>query len=357
MRYIGNKEKLLNDIYNVIQKLWVTWWSFCDFFSWTGNVWKFFKSKWFKIISSDLLYSSYVLQKAYIYNNEIPKFDNLLKNINIKNESLFFDPFNLVIEYLNNLKWTEWFIYKNYTEEWTQWTTFVRKYFIGENGKKIDDIRSTIEEWKVRELISENEYFILLACLLEAVPFFANISWVYWAFLKTYDPRALKPLKIKTIELINGKHENEVFNINSMNLIDGLNVDILYLDPPYNERQYLPNYHLPETIAKHDNPEIKWVTWMRANYKEQKSEFCNKNTALLALDKIADNSRYEYLILSYNTEGIMPQEDITKTLEKYWNLNIVNIDYKRFKSNNNWDSKHKKMIHEQLYILKSNRNR
>lgn len=44
-------------------------------------------------------------------------------------------------------------------------------------------------------------------------------------------------------------------------------VDILYLDPPYNERQYAPKYHILETIAKWDNPKIQGITGMKRLYK------------------------------------------------------------------------------------------
>jgi adenine-specific DNA-methyltransferase len=135
-----------------------------------------------------------------------------------------------------------------------------------------------------------------------------------------------------------------------MDLVDNLNVDILYLDPPYNERQYAPNYHLLETIAKYDNPEIRGVTGMR-NYSDQKSEFCNKDTALVALDRVAKNAKYKCLILSYNSEGVMPENEIISVLNKYGKVELKNIDYLRFKSNSNGDSRHKKVIQEQLYVL------
>ena len=136
-----------------------------------------------------------------------------------------------------------------------------------------------------------------------------------------------------------------------MNLINGLNVDILYIDPPYNNRQYAPNYHLLETIAKYDAPKIKGTTGLR-EYANQKSDFCNKDTAIIALDKIAKTAKYKYLILSYNSEGIMPEKDIMFVLKKYGEVTLQNIDYPRFKSNSNGDSKHKKTIQEQLYILR-----
>jgi adenine-specific DNA-methyltransferase len=107
---------------------------------------------------------------------------------------------------------------------------------------------------------------------------------------------------------------------------------------------------LLETIALYDNPKIKGITGMR-DYKNQKSEFCNKDSALSALDRIAKNSKYKCLILSYNSEGIMPEEDILNTLGKYGKVTLKNIEYLRFKSNSNGDSKHKKTIQEQLFVL------
>ena len=142
-----------------------------------------------------------------------------------------------------------------------------------------------------------------------------------------------------------------ITNFTPVKLVSKLNTDVLYLDPPYNERQYAPNYHLMETIARYDSPQIRGVTGMR-NYDDQKSDFCNKNNALKALDEIARTAKYKYLILSYNSEGIMPEESIMSTLKKYGEVVLQNGDYLRFKSNNNGDSKHKKIIQEQLYVLR-----
>lgn len=350
MRFIGNKEKLLDCIYQTIPLTDSNGGIFCDFFSGTSNVGRFFKEKGFSIVSSDLLYFSYVLQKAYIENNGEPEFKKLIKKIQVSKNGFFDTPFDLIRHYLNSLKGIKGFIYKNYTEEGTANDEFTRKYFTVENGKKIDAIRTKIEEWKKEKIINENEYFVLLASLIESVPFYANISGVYAAFLKHYDTRALKQLEIKQMAFYKGNKKHYVYNKNSMELIDGLDVDILYLDPPYNERQYAPNYHLLETIALYDSPKIKGITGMR-DYKNQKSEFCNKDTAIKALEKIAKTAKYKYLILSYNSEGIMAEKDILSVLKKYGEVKLQNIDYLRFKSNSNGDSKHKKVIQEQIYIL------
>jgi adenine-specific DNA-methyltransferase len=353
MRYIGNKENILDNIYQIFQKNGVKGKSFFDFFAGTTNVGRYFKKLGYQIYCSDVMYLSYCLQKAYIENNQEPQFEKLLAKLpEIQSDSLFLSALEKVIVYLNSIEPLDGFIYKNYTPDGTSNLEQPRMYFSSENGQKIDAIRTKIEEWKNANLIFDNEYFILLSCLIETVSFYANVAGVYAAFQKKWDPRAIKPLVLRAIETVNNSHQNFVYNTNSLDLVPNINVDILYLDPPYNARQYLPNYHLIETIAKYDKPTIKGITGMR-NYENKKSSFCNAKTALQGLDYIAANANYKYLVLSYNSEGIMKQEDIVSTLSKYGTVKLEQFEYLRFKSNNNGLAKTKKHVFEQLYILKN----
>jgi adenine-specific DNA-methyltransferase len=360
MRFIGNKTKLVDYIYNALSQsdfLKATPSSqvkFYDFFAGTGSVARYFKAKDFFVEASDILYFSYVLQKAFIEHTGEPNFSKLLKKIgNSKSKlTLFASPYEEVLDYLNSLEGIKGFVYSNYTEEGTKESKSqnIRMFFIGDNGKKIDHIRQTIEEWKDNELINEHEYFVLLATIVESVPFFANISGVYAAFLKSYDPRSIKQFYLKPMHF-NGKGTNGIAYFgDSMQRLTDINTDILYLDPPYNARQYAPNYHLLETIAHYDNPIIKGVAGIR-DYTNQKSEFCNAKTAILALDQVAKTAKYKVLALSYNSEGIMDTVDVMATLEKYGKTTLHELDYRRFKSNSNGDSKHKTHIQEQLFVL------
>ena len=351
MRYIGNKENILDKIFSILEENKIIGNSFFDFFAGTTNVSRFFKSKGYKVFSSDILYMSYCLQKAYVENNEDPAFPSLLPLLPDKGGcSLFTRPLDLVVDYLNSLPPVKGFIYQNYTPGGTKNLDRPRTYFIDDNGGRIDAIRMKIEEWKVAGLINESEYFILLACLIETIGFYSNIACVYAAFQKHWGPRALKPLELKTIEFVNNGLENKVYCADSMDLIRNIDVDLLYLDPPYNERQYAPNYHILETIAKYDSPSVRGVTGMR-DYSDQKSRFCRAKTALEDLDKVARTAKFRYLILSYNSEGIMPQDMIIETLQKYGKVKLEQFEYARFKSNNNGLSKTKKTVFEQLFIL------
>ncbi len=311
MRFIGCKENLLNFIELFIRRKDIKGDIFCDLFSGTGCVAKHYKKLGYKIISSDLLYFSYVLQKVYIEQNQYPKFLKLLKYLNVNSieETLFTSESQNakeIIKYLNSLDGIEGFIYKNYSPEGTQDQTHSRKYFTGDNAKRIDAIREKIEEWEKLNLINEQEYYFLLGSLVEAVPFVANISGTYAAFLKKWDKRAFKKLTLEVPEIIKSDEAHKVFHDNGLKVLDRVKgVDILYLDPPYNERQYAPNYHILETIAKWDKPELKGVTGMRP-YENQKSQFCNARNGVKALGEIINKNKFRHILLSYNDDGIMP---------------------------------------------------
>lgn len=352
MRYIGNKENILDKIYSILTENGVEGDSFFDFFSGTTSVARYYKKLGYRVFSSDFLYLSFCLQKAYIENNREPLFGRLLPTLlSVRCASFFASPLEQVVAYLNTISPVKGFIYKNYTPEGTAALDRPRMYFSSENGKVIDAIRIQIEKWKIEDLITDSEYYILLACLIETVSFYANVSGVYAAFQKKWDPRAVKPLTLRPIEIIDNDRDNKVYNANSLDLVPDIDVDILYVDPPYNGRQYLPNYHLLETIAKYDAPSIHGVTGMR-DYESKKSSFCNAKTALQGIDYIASSAKYKYLVLSYNSEGIMGKADIMSTLSKYGTVKLEEFEYLRFKSNNNGLAKTQKHVFEQLYILK-----
>src|SRR3989339_1808760 len=355
MRFIGCKENLLGFIETFVKQKDIRGNVFCDLFAGTGSVAKHFKKLGYKIISSDLLFFSYVLQKVYIEQNQYPKFAKLLKHLKIDpvKETLFTSDSQSakeIIKHLNNLEGVEGFIYKNYSPEGTRGQTYSRKYFTGDNSKRIDAIRGKIEEWKKSNLISEQEYYFLLASLIEAVPFVANISGTYSAFLKEWDKRAFKKLTLEVPEIIKSNETHKVYHIDGLKVLDQVKgIDILYLDPPYNERQYAPNYHILETIAKWDNPQIKGITGMRS-YENQKSEFCNPKTGIKALGEIIKKNNFKHLLLSYNDDGIMPEGEILKLFNNAGKSEISEQNYQRYKSNSNGEQKNG--VKEKIYYLK-----
>ena len=324
MRFIGNKTNLLNDIAQVIKENCDgTEKVFCDIFSGTASVARFFKNR-YKIISNDLLYFSYVLQKGTIENNEIPSFKKLEDRLNIHDVFDYLENIDIKQEKFNK------FIYENYSPN----KKCERMYLTSENALRIDFIRNKIEEWRNKELINNNEYYYLLAALIEGVPFVSNITGTYGAYLKQWDKRAFKKFEMIRLNVIDNNVKNQCYNKNSNDLIQEISGDILYLDPPYNERQYLPNYHLLETIAKYDNPEIKGKTGIRV-YNSEKSNYCIKNKVYSEMEELIKNAKFKHIIVSYNQDGLLSKNDIETILKKYGNketYKLYEIPYKQYQN-------------------------
>ena len=324
MRYIGNKTNLLKNINQVIkdncdgnEKV------FCDLFSGTSSVARFFKNR-YKIISNDILYFSYVLQRATITNNEIPDFEKLKNKLNVENVLDYLETINI------NRKKYKTFIYDNYSPN----DNCERMYLTPENAKRIDYIRTTIEKWKKENLIKENEYFYLLATLIEGVPFVSNITGTYGAYLKDWDKRAFKKFEMIRLNVVNNNEENECYREDANELIKKVSGDILYIDPPYNSRQYLPNYHLLETIARYDEPQINGKTGIRT-YTEEKSNYCIKSKVYDELEELIKNAKFKHIIMSYNQEGLLKREEIEQILKKYGDKDtykLYQIPYKQYEN-------------------------
>lgn len=323
MRFIGSKINLLEDIKEMVKENCPSATSFCDIFSGTTSVARFFK-KDFSIISNDLLHFSFILQKATIENNKTPEFNNLKKD-NIDAPIKFFNEFKPEIEDLKS----EPFIFNNYTPNHNH----DRSYFSKENALKIDFIRQKTEIWKDTNLITEQEYYYLIACLIEAVPFVSNIAGTFGAYLKHWDKRALKEIELKPLEIVDNKKKNKSYNKDSNILIKEIKGDVLYVDPPYNARQYLPNYHILETISKYDNPAIYGKTGLRP-YAEVKSKYCIKSKVLNEFSNLIKNTKSKYIIVSYSSEGLMSEEEIKNVLTTNGIKNtykLKKISYRRYK--------------------------
>jgi adenine-specific DNA-methyltransferase len=338
MRYIGSKERLLGNIESVLKENGAKCEVFADLFAGTASVARHFKKKGYQIISNDLLYFSYLIQRKYIETNETPEFEKLKMSC------------AEVIDYLNNseIYADDEFVLKNFSP----FGDAERKYLIPENARKIDSILHTIEIWNAKKLTNDIEDAVLRATTVEAVPFVSNISGTYGAYLKEYDRRAFKELTLKVPEFISNQKQNYVFNTDANKLVREIECDILYLDPPYNTRDYISNYHLLETIARNDRIELKGKTGLRKDDHLYKSSYCRKTEAVEALTDLINNAKAKYILMSYSSEGIIEDKTIEKIFKsKGTNYRKTIISFNRFKSNSNGEQPRE--VFEYIYFVKS----
>lgn len=341
MNYIGSKLSLLKfleeSINRVVDKDCRV---FCDLFAGTGAVGSYFKKRGYKIIANDIQYYSYVLNKHYIGNHKELTFIKLIKEFPELKLIRKKERKNFVCNYLSRLKGVRGFIYKNYCLGGTRNKKEQRQYFSNENGMKCDAIRQKIDRWKKEKLISNNEYYFLITSLIESIDKYANTASVYGAFLKKLKKTALNSFVLKPAELIINDQKHEVFNEDINKIVRKVKGDILYLDPPYNYRQYATNYHLLETIARYDSPKIFGKTGLR-DYRKQKSSFCSKVIVKKVFKDLILDAKAKYIFLSYNNEGLMTKKDIKETMSLRGKYGYFTKDYNRFKADKSKNRKYK----------------
>ncbi len=124
----------------------------------------------------------------------------------------------------------------------------------------------------------------------------------------------------------------------------------MYLDPPYNQRQYSANYHLLNTIALYDEFVPKGKTGMR---EYNRSSYCKKGEVAKSFEDLIKNADFEYIFLSYNNEGIMSEDEVRNIMSKYGRYDLVTKEYQRFKADKTENRNHKAdSTFEYLHIIR-----
>lgn len=319
MRYIGSKSKVLSFINETIQETTgeIEGKVIADLFAGTACVGEYFKKNQARVISNDYMQYSYALQMA---------------KIGINTEPNCYYTYNQALQLLNNLKGIEGFFYKEYSLNGTANAKYQRNYFSQENAMKIDEIRKQLADWYSNELIDMQMYQLINASLVDAITRVSNTSGTYGAFLKVDDNRKYKELTLVPIELYDNGMANQCYCDDIFNVINEIKGDILYLDPPYNSRQYPPYYHILESAVSNETPSIYGKTGRRY-YNDKLSPFCIKAQALPAMSNLVKTADFEDIYISYSTEGLIPHAELCKELSQYGETNIFFKNYRRYKSN------------------------
>ena len=311
-RFLGNKSKILKLIEEVIKNRVGRFESFCDIFAGTGVVGHYFNCPEVKIISNDLLYCNFIPLRAFLSYEEYDE----EKIVNI-------------LEEFNNLKEVG---ADNYVS-----INFGGKYFDYENARKIGEIRERIKEYFLKGRINVKEKAILLTSLLYAMDKIANTVGHYDAYIET-DNIPYKPIKLLLPKLDLEKNiGNQIFNMDANILIREIECDVLYIDPPYNSRQYSDTYHLPENIMRWEKPELHGKA-MKFDRSCLKSRYNTKEAGRVFAD-LVENAKCKYILLSYNNMGNkghyrsnakLSDEEILEILGKRGKVEIFEVEHKEF---------------------------
>lgn len=343
MRYIGNKTRLLDNIEALLKEKKINDGTFADLFTGTASVADHFKDK-FKIITNDTQHYATIFAIAKLNNSDIPYFKTFRKKYGCSP----FDYFNSI----SSEKLNEGFVTNNYSPKGG------RMFFNVENAKKIDFIRIRIDEMKGDGILDNNEYFFLLASLIESVTRVSNTSGTYEAFFKTWESRSKKVFKLFPLTM-EKKHvkstRNECYTLDANILARQIKGDVAYIDTPYTVTQYASAYHVLETIALYDDPVIKGKTGRRND--RAMSNYSRKNKAIDEFKDLFRQLNFKHIIVSYSNQGLVPLSELISVIKEFAiedTIDIKYIDFQEYSNLNKSKKRGKDSLKEVLIYFKKN---
>jgi len=336
MRYIGNKTKLLPFLRGAIARLGIAPGVMHDAFAGTAAVGRALKADGWRVHSSDLMTYSYVMQRAYVVASSVGSFDRLaahdpdvhLALTHHANGRRTLGPGTgdrsvagraarkvaAIAGHLSSgLSPVEGFLTRHFAPAGG------RMYFTEENARRIDAARATLHDWRARALIDDDAYYVLLAAVIEGADRVANTAGVYAAFIKRWQPNALRPFTAVAEPPVRARARCAAHLADAVDVARALGrIDLLYVDPPYNARQYAGYYHVPELIARgwfDGHIALRGKTGLIGDARQQ-SAWCSRRGAPSALRGLLAATGARHVLVSYNSEGVIPDRELRAILQE-----------------------------------------
>lgn len=308
-RYIGCKTKLVDWIFSLINEQTHDVHSFCDIFAGTGVVAHRALQTYERVVVNDFLYSNNVMYRAFFAPTEWKeeKVQTIIEEFNALN------PKNIRENYFS----------KN----------FGGKFFDFDTAKIVGYVRGQLQ--KMRGELTEKEYTILLASLIYSIDRRANTLGHFDAYIK----KAIPPQPFE-MHMIDAKSFDgvEIHQEDANKLARTIDVDLTYLDPPYNSRQYSRFYHVYENLVQWKKPQL-FGTALKPK-EENMSDYC-RNSAFTAFTDLVSHIKSRYLVVSYNntyhskstsSENKIKLEQLEEVLNKCGKTQVFNHEFKAFNS-------------------------
>ena len=352
LTYIGNKRALLGkieiEIQEILAKLKKEKAICADLFSGSGIVARMLKKYSSEIIVNDLENYSSLVNSCYLTNKK----DYPAQECKILR--------NKIIELATKNK-IPGIISKNYApQDDNNIQKGERVFYTRQNALLIDTYRNLIDE----VVPSQDLKNFFLAPLITEASIHVNTSGVFKGFYKDKNtgigcfgasgknalPRIFGKIELKEPVFSNFESDFKIYQKDTVKLSEELkNLDIAYLDPPYNQHPYGSNYFMLNLIIKNKlDVEISKVSGITQDWNH--SEFNKARTAFDSMEKIIQNLQSKFIIISYNSEGFIEFEQMKNMLQKYGKVKTVEISYNTFRGSRNLNQRDI-YVSEYLFVL------
>lgn len=330
VRYLGSKASALPALERLLNDRITSPGTLCDPFGGVGVVGAHFRALGWTVHSSDLLHCAHHFQVARLMVDNSP-LPNAVRQITGTRSAEEF------IAYLNALDPIQSWVHEEFSLR--------RKYFTESNATKIDAVRNELRRLTNSGALTISAAAYYSACLIDSVDKVANTAGTYYAHLKAWTPKALHPFSIRLLEPVRGPRGNSAVG-EATQLVKQRHWDILYLDPPYNRRDYAAYYHLPETLATGRQPLPQGRSGVDAAPRPY-SPFSSPRNATSAMQLLLTAARFRLLILHYSDNGLIPPAWLRDNLCLYGKVEEYVIEATGYSSTGHRDVKHR------LYVVQS----
>jgi len=233
-------------------------------------------------------------------------------------------------------------------------------YFTPENAGRIDAAREGLETWRKERKIGDDDYYLLLAAIIEGADRVANTAGVYASYMKRWQPNARRAFEIAPELPIKGAHPARAYLMDAADAAKSVgDVDLLYIDPPYNSRQYVAYYHIPEILARGWSdaaPAIRGKVGLLAG-EEGRSQWSHGRRVQRLFSGLLADSAARYALVSFNSEGHLKPEALESLLAKAatdGKVSHFNQRYRRYRADSDREGRryHADFALEHLYLVR-----
>ena len=341
MRYIGNKTRLLPFILRALKQSAIAVGSVHDAFAGTASVSRALKQKGWRVHSSDLLMSSYVFQRAYVVAEcADPSIDEMARE-------------------LTALPPKEGFISRWFSPAGGA-DSAGRMYFTPVNAGRIDAAREELESWRRAGKIGDDSYYLLLAAIIEGADRVANTAGVYASYMKKWQPNAQRAFEVAVEKPVTGPQPATAHLMDAIEASKQIGeIDLLYIDPPYNSRQYVAYYHIPEILARgwmDSEPAIRGKVGLLAG-EEGRSQWSHGKRVGKLFTGLLQATTATHALVSFNSEGHLEPEALLSLLEKAsadGKVTHYSQRYRRYRADSDREGRHyhRDIALEHLYMVR-----
>jgi adenine-specific DNA-methyltransferase len=321
-RLIGNKTRLLDVIVEMVRERTPAGGRVADLMCGTGSVSEALALAGFSVYASDLMTFTYLHARVRLTMARPPLFRALGM------------PYAEVLGSLNQLDPIHGYYWREFSPAGEPLNgSPPRMYFSAPNAGRIDAISARLARWRQRDRISEREHVLLRHDLVLAANRVANIAGTYGHFRSSWTPSALNDLNLRPTRFTASRPRRHRVRQGAAELLaPALSADLCYLDPPYTKRQYAANYHLPETIARGDEPRAVGISGLRP-WRDQYSDFCSKVRVRDSFRAIIAGMDCPQFLISYSEDGLLSEADMTALLSEFGTVESHRVRAQRFRSN------------------------